>query len=182
MQKAVNLHCCDNVAGTLDLLCWWRVMFWSWGVKRYIEIAKSPVRGFQAALQAIGCHVSCKDFASPRDPAAPWEGFLGKIRGKPGELMHYKWPVVLSLVWCRQQGAAMSTMAPLLTATAYPSRPLGHLRLMISFLLSEFCSFPQASTLCSQISGVFYTMLEYFSNVSIPPNQNRPIILGRKPL
>ena len=47
-------------------------------------------------------------------------------------------------------------MALLVATTAYPNRPLGHLRLMISFLLSEFCSFPQASNLCSQISGVFY--------------------------
>lgn len=76
----------------------------------------------------------------------------------------------------------MLTMALLVITTAYPSRPLGRLSLMISFLLSEFCSFPQASTLRSQISGVFYTMLEYFSNVSISPNQNCPIILGRKPL
>ena len=96
--------------------------------------------------------------------------------------MHYKRPVVLSLVWCRQEEPVLLTMALLVTTTAYPSRPLGHLRLVISFLSSEFCSFPQASTLRSQISGVFYTMLEYFSNVSIPSNQNGPIILGRKPL
>lgn len=85
-----------------------------------------------------------------------WEGFSEKIIRRLGELMHYKWTVVLILVWCRQKGAAMSPMAVLVAITAYPSRPLGHLRLMISFLLSEFFSLTQGSALCSQISGVFY--------------------------
>lgn len=55
-------------------------------LRSYIAIAKSAIDGFHATLQAVGCHVSCKDFASPRDLTdrsllLHEKGFLGKSEG-----------------------------------------------------------------------------------------------------
>lgn len=110
---------------------------------------------------------------------APWEEFLGKMKGKHGELKHCEWAVVLSLVCCRQQGAPMLSQwqpQPMQAGLLLTAGWWLHL-----FLLN-FAHFLRPQPFVARSLEFFYTMLGFFSNVSIPPNQNCPIILGRKPL
>lgn len=117
--------------------------------------------GFHAVLQTAGCHVSCKDIARPRGLTGRslllhGKSFMGKPKGSvvSSSIANDQWSWALHVVGSKGQ-LCRPWFSLLVTPTAYASWPLAHCRLMISSLLSEFCSFPQASVLCSQISGVF---------------------------
>lgn len=157
-KEPVNLHSCINLVVTFESLYWWWIIFNSKDSTVSLH-CNSKFNWLLVSPHAVRWYITCNHFASlgelaDRSLVLHGRGFLRKSEGS--WVSSCKWTVVLIRVWCRQKGAAISTMALLVATTAYPRRPLGHLRLMISFLFSEFFSFPQASTLCSQISGVFY--------------------------